>query len=67
MKTKQQTQPTIAQLASGLIISVGEARKLLGADAKDRGDDELVAEIYALSDIAQASLKLPLLSKEKLL
>lgn len=56
MKTKQQTQPTIAQLAGGLIISVGEARKILGADAKGRSDDELIAEIYELSEVAQAIL-----------
>ena len=60
MKTKQQMQPTIAQLASGLIISVGEARKLLGPDANDLSDDELIAFIYQLGEIAQASLRQPL-------
>lgn len=60
-------QPTITQLAGGMIISVGEARKILGTDAKDLSDDELIAEIYAMSEIAQALLKLPVSSKEKLL
>lgn len=50
-------QPTAAQLAGGLIISVGEARKVLGGDAKDLSDDEVIVMIYELSEIAQTLLK----------
>jgi len=60
-------QLTPAQLAGGLIISVGEARKLLGADAKELSDDEIVALIYELSEIAQTLLNTALSSNERLL
>lgn len=71
MKTKQTStkpiQPTAAQRADNLIISVGEARKILGADANGLGDEELMAAIYELSELAQALLNTALSSSERLL
>lgn len=65
MKTKQTfattsnpQQPTAAQLAGGLIISVGEARKILGADAKNLSDEEIIQEVYLLNDAIMSLLKL---------
>lgn len=42
-----------AQLASGLIISVGEARKLLGEKSKDYSDDELAYIILDMHELAR--------------
>lgn len=71
MKTKQTStkpiQPTAAQLADNLIISVGEARKILGADANGLGDEELMAAIYELGELAQVLLSSTLSSSERLL
>lgn len=50
-------QPTAKQLAEGLIISVGEARKLLGAEYESLTDDEVALVILALSDVAPVLLK----------
>lgn len=49
--------PTAAQLAEGMIISVGEARKLLGAEATNLSDDEIAVFILEFSDMAQDLLK----------
>jgi hypothetical protein len=71
MKTKhtptKPKQPTAAQLADSLIISVGEARKILGTEANGLSDEELVVTIYELSELAQAMLKATLSSSERLL
>lgn len=60
-------QPSVAQLADGLIISVGEARKILGTDAAALSDDELIAEIHALDEIARSLRNISLSSDKTLL
>jgi hypothetical protein len=65
MKTKQQTQPTIDQIAGGLIITVSEARKILGADAKELREEELITLIYELGEMARAVLNVTLSSGTK--
>lgn len=50
-------EATAEQLASGLIISVGEARKIMGAEADELGDNELAYLILELSDLASELLK----------
>lgn len=51
-KNSSRKKPTAAQLAATLIISVGEARKTLGADAKGMSDDDIALYVYALQEIA---------------
>lgn len=53
----QNEEPFTAQLTEGLIISTGEARKILGATAKHLTDDELAKQILVLSDLAHDLLK----------
>jgi hypothetical protein len=55
--TKRNKEPTVEQLASGLIISVGEARKMLGADSKELDDMQVARMILDLSDIAYELLQ----------
>jgi hypothetical protein len=55
-RPKAPKQPTAAQLTGGLIISVGEARKVIGEDAKGLTDDELIMKIYELTELAQKLL-----------
>ena len=50
-------QPATVQLDEQLVISVGEARKILGADAKGISDDELAEFIIAATFISQDTLK----------
>lgn len=66
MSRKKREGPTAAQLAEGLIISVGEARKLLGADALGMSDNEIAVLILRLHEIAPDLLKLapPLIKKQ---
>ena len=45
-----------SSLSSSLIISVGEARKILGVDANGRTDDEIAQEILEMSKLAQILL-----------
>lgn len=47
---------TFDNLSSSLIISIGEARKILGVDAKGQTDDEIAKEILELTDLAQILL-----------
>lgn len=49
----KQKKTTAAQLASTLIISAGEARKILGADAKDMTDEEITLFVIQLQEIAR--------------
>lgn len=44
-----------------LIISVGEARKILGVDAMGRSDDEIARDIMELTDLAQKLLNTSIL------
>jgi hypothetical protein len=46
---------------SNLIISVGEARKIIGVDAKGRTDDEVAKEVLELTDLAQKLLNTSIL------
>lgn len=46
-----------AQLESALIISLKEARKIMGVDARTLSDDELTMEIWQLMEIASDLLK----------
>jgi hypothetical protein len=55
--------PTLS-LTSSLIISVGEARKVLGVDAKGRTDDEIAKEVLELTDLAQKLLNTSILPKK---
>jgi hypothetical protein len=57
---------TISNLSSSLIISVGEARKILGVDAKGRSDDEVAKEVLELTDLAQKLLNTSILPKKTL-
>lgn len=50
-------EATAKQLASGLIISVDEARKIMGAEADELGDNQLAYLILELSDLAYELLK----------
>jgi len=50
-----------AQLANGLIISVGEARKILGADSNGRSDDEIAVIILELTQLGQELLNTSIL------
>ena len=53
-------------LSSSLIISVGEARKLLGVDANGLTDDELAQAILEMTDLAQKLLNTSFLPKKTL-
>ena len=55
-KPKQAKGLTAAQLSQGLIISVGEARKILGAEAKGLTDTDLEELIFELSLFSQQVL-----------
>jgi hypothetical protein len=50
-------EATAEQLASGLIISIGEARKIMGAEASELGDNQLAHLILELSELAHELLK----------
>lgn len=52
---------TTINLSSSLLISVGEARKILGVDAKGRTDDEIAKDILELTDLAQKLLNTSIL------
>jgi len=49
-------QLTAAQL-NALPITVGEARKLLGANKQDMSDDDVAQEILLLSGLARMLIK----------
>jgi hypothetical protein len=51
-------QPNITQLSQHLIISTGEARKILGTEALDVSDEELEEFIFATTSISQRVLQL---------
>ena len=60
IKPKNSTEPiglTLAQLAEGLVISVGETRKILGNDAKGLSDDEIAAHVLLFADLAETLIK----------
>lgn len=54
---KNLQQPTAAQIAEGLIISVGEARKILGAEARGLSDEQVAAQILIMADLATELLQ----------
>jgi hypothetical protein len=53
----QSNEPTLEQLTSCLIISVGETRKLLGTDAKHLDDNQIATQVFEMSELAQELLK----------
>jgi len=55
--TKKPKQPTATQLAQGLIMSVGEARKKLGADAKELTDEQIATQLMEMEELAHELLK----------
>lgn len=59
-------KPTPAQIVAGLIISVGEARKLLGTDARGLSDDEIALLVVSLADVAPELLHISILSGKQL-
>lgn len=59
-------KPTAAQLVSGLIISVGEARKLLGSDAKELTDDDIALLTISMAGIAPSLLELSTMQRKQL-
>ena len=58
MSTISKNGPSAAQLAKGLIISVKEARKLLGSGYQNISDDELTALILDMTELARDLLML---------
>lgn len=66
MKGEQNNQPTAEELSQGLIISVGEARKILGKECESMTDDEIISEIYNLTDAIQELFNTSFLTKSPL-
>lgn len=64
--TNQEKNVSPAQLEDALIISLKEARKIMGVDARTLSDDELTMEIWRLMEIAPDLLKSapPLIEKQ---
>jgi hypothetical protein len=56
-QAQQLQEPSVAQLSDCLIISIKEARKLLGVGGDELSDDELAATILELTQLAQELLK----------
>lgn len=54
------------ELSNGLIISVKEARKLVGKDFEGLSDDEVASKILVLTDLAQKLLNTSNLPKKTL-
>lgn len=61
-----QKKPTAAELVAGLIISVGEARKLLGVDAQELTDDDIALLVLSLADLAPELINTSILSGKQL-
>ena len=57
MSTNNSKSPSAAQLASGLIISVKEARKLLGVSFDALSDDEVASLTLDLHELARSLLQ----------
>lgn len=51
------TKKLSAKQPEGLIVSVGEARKLLGSDAKSLTDDEIEQQVLYLNELCIQILK----------
>jgi hypothetical protein len=64
--TKISNKLTAAQIVSGLIISVGEARKLLGKDARGLTDDDIALYVMSLTEIAPELLNASILLRKQL-
>lgn len=56
-KRNKASQPTAAQIASSLVMSVGEARKLLGIEAKELDDDQIAILLLEMEELAHHLLK----------
>ena len=61
----QEKKAIPAQLEAALIISLKEARKIMGVDARTFSDDELTMEIWRLMEIAPDLLKSAHISDNK--
>ena len=57
--TNQEKKAIPAQLESALIISVKEARKIMGVDARPLSDDELILAVWHLMEISNELLNSP--------
>jgi hypothetical protein len=57
LKSSTPKKPTAVQIAEGLVMSIGEARKLLGADAKDLDDDQIAILLIELEELAHHLIK----------
>jgi len=55
--TKKPKQPNAAQIAGSLVMSVGEARKLLGTEAKQLEDDQIAILLIEMEELAHHLLK----------
>jgi hypothetical protein len=55
--TNQEKNTVPARLEGALIISLKEARKIMGVDARIFSDDELTIEIWRLMEVASDLLK----------
>lgn len=65
-RVKNQEKSTVpAYLEAALIISLKEARKIMGVDARTLNDDELTILVWQLMDIAPDLLKSPHIFEEK--
>ena len=58
MSTNNSNSPSAAQLASGLIISAKEAKKLLGVAHKELADDEVAGLTLDLHELARTLLQI---------
>lgn len=58
MSRKRRDKPTAKELVEGLIISTGEARKLLAKEAEHMSDDEVAVLVLELHEIAPSLLKM---------
>lgn len=65
-RVKNQEKSVVpAHVEAALIISLKEARKIMGVDARTLSDDELTIEIWQLMDVASDLLKSIHISSEK--
>jgi len=56
-KRNKPKQPTAAQIAGSLVMSIGEARKILGTDAKELDDDQIAIQLLEMEELAHHLLK----------
>lgn len=57
MDDKIENKPSFSELSDNAVISVGEARKILGRASNESTDEELMYLVYDLSELAKELLK----------